>query len=85
MTYDEWEEYAFGMTTIVPETPLEQSRWMTLYEKVVQDNEGNYWKLTWEQGSTEQQELSFEDCYSEVTQVYPVETTTTVFVTKENK
>lgn len=78
--YDEAEEYLYDMETVVEEHPTGQSRWSTFYEKVVKDKDGNYWELSWESGSTEQQEIDFE---LSVTQVYPKEVTTTIYVTKD--
>lgn len=78
--YEEAEDYIYGMETVVPETITDQSRWSTFFEQVVKDGDGNYWRLNWESGSTEYQEVDFE---MQVTQVYPKEVTTTIYVTKD--
>lgn len=70
--FDIAEEYLYGMKTIVPETPVEQSRWSTFFEQIVQDEEtGKFFKLEWESGSTEYQEVDFE---LTVTEVEPYDT-----------
>lgn len=82
MTPDEWEHYA-DMKTVVPETPYDQSRWSTYYTSVVQDEEGRFWELNWESGSTEQQDMPFEYCYHEVTEVFPKEVTKIEYVRED--
>lgn len=74
--WEEWENYEFGMETVVGETPVDQSRWKTSWEKVVRDQEtGKYYLLMWESGSTEYQDMNFEDEHHEVIEVEPYEET----------
>jgi hypothetical protein len=78
--YEEFENYAYGMETVVEEHPIDKGRWTTYFEQVVKDKEGKYWLLEWESGSTEYQDIDFS---VEVTEVFPLEVTQTVYVTKE--
>jgi len=76
---NEWFEYE-AMTTVVAEHLVDQSRWNTSYTMVVWDEVSKkYFKLDWESGSTECQDGYFGDFYHTVTEVKPVEVTTTVY------
>lgn len=69
---DEWDKYS-EMKSVVAATPVEQSRWSTTWECVVQDEEtGKFYELYWESGSTESQDMGFEDSYHLITEVKPV-------------
>lgn len=74
--YDDFEDFLFEKETVVPEHPTNQSRWSTAYEQVVKDQQGDFWMLRWEVGSTEYQEVDFK---VEVTQVYPKEVIKTIY------
>lgn len=67
--------------SVVQEDIVEQTRWGTVYEKVVfQESTGRYFRLTHEKGSTEYQEDEELDQDS-VDEVFPHQVTTTVYRT----
>lgn len=81
--YDQWEEMVYEWETVEPEKPCDQSRWKTFYEKTVKSPDGKFYYLYWESGSTEQQDMPWEDMYHSATRVFPKEVTTTIYVTAD--
>jgi hypothetical protein len=78
--YDFWEEMVEEWETVQPAQPYEQSRWQTYYTKVVKSPEGKFYELNWSAGSTEQQDMPWEDEHHAYMEVRPVEKTIIAYV-----
>jgi hypothetical protein len=61
----------------------DQRRWATMYSQVFQNTKDDtYWELTWQQGSTEQQECDLE---ATKVKVVPKQVTKTIYVIAEEE
>lgn len=81
-SYEEWEEYFEGedYAEVEPETITYQGRWSTCKEKIIKDTKDNkFYRLSWEDGSTEYQEMPWEDTYHTIERVEPYITTVTKY------
>ena len=76
---DDWEEYAYGMETVVKEYVFDTDRWHQYLEKVVKDKQGTFWELSWKEGATENQDVYFEDGQHLAIEVEPYEMTVTKY------
>lgn len=76
-TMEEWEDIQWNSEEwkdMTGEVIEGQSRWMTFYSQVFKNlKTGHYYKLEWESGSTEQQDMSFDECWRVGYPVWPQE------------
>lgn len=77
---EEWETLTEEYKIVEDESITDQHRWQTYYTMVVQDPEGNYWRLNWSQGSTEYQDTGWEYEMHEKQQVQPKQVSKTIYV-----
>lgn len=75
---DGWWTAACGSKTII-----DQTRWSTVFSKVVTNINGECYRITWGQGSTEYQDDGPEGVH--VVRVYPHQVMTTIYKEKLNE
>ncbi len=72
-----WEDHE-DFKGVTEKNIYDQSRWDTFYERVFKYlPDGTFWKISWQEGSTEYQETDFDP---HVVQVYPKAVETTIYV-----
>jgi len=77
--YEDAEGWLYDHEEVVPEDVISVDRWTTSFRKVVKDADGSYWEITWVTGSTEYQDLPFEEQEWKVKRVFPHTKTVTIY------
>jgi hypothetical protein len=80
ITWDEFEEIETEWEAVTETNIVDQRRWVTVFEQVFKGPDGRFFKLVWEQGSTEYQESDTEPYMIEVE---PYEVTVTKYKVKK--
>ena len=76
------EEGEDGWEVVVRPEIVSNSRWDYTKVMVAKAPDGRFWSITWEEGATEIQDSGYEDT-GRMVEVWPVERTTTDYVTKK--
>lgn len=74
-----WDSSFDDFTVVQKPVPIDTSRWAIQYEMVFSKDE-KFYRMNWEVGATEYQEVDFEPY---VIEVFPVEKTITVYEPKK--
>ncbi len=80
ITWDKFEEIEETWEAVTKAKMVDQRRWVTVFSKVFKSPEEKYFRVNWEEGSTENQESDAEPYMIEVE---PYEVTVTKYRVKK--